>query len=94
MSAREFRAWQIYFQREPMREERADMRAGMIAWTTAVATSGDKKLRVSDFVPKWGPKRKLTVPEMMNHFRCLAIMRGGTVKDGDHNRGNPGGPKR
>ena len=56
MSSSEFREWCVYSGIEPFGEERADLRAGIIASTFASAyrKKGSRRPKPSDFMPKFG----------------------------------------
>ena len=56
MSSRELTEWMCYYEQEPWGEERADLRAGIIASTIANANRAPKKRKKpftpTDFMPK------------------------------------------
>lgn len=56
MTSAEYAEWLAYDRLEPMTEERADWRAGMIAATLAnvYREKGAEPLKPDDFMPKWG----------------------------------------
>ena len=75
-SSRELTEWMAY-EREhgPLGPDRGDWQAANIAYTTGVMAAGKKgrKLKLTDFVLKWGPRKKRQSPEeMLNVFRALA----------------------
>ena len=72
ISAREFAEWIAYGTVEPFGEERADLRAGIIASTVANANSR-KKFQASDFMPKFRPRAQ-TRDEMVNITKKLKAM--------------------
>lgn len=55
MSAAEFASWIAYYRLDPWGESRADLRAGIIASTTANchATKRGVEFKPSDFMPKF-----------------------------------------
>jgi hypothetical protein len=57
MSSREFSEWMAFHDLEPFGEERADLRAGIVASTVANANRDPKKKRKAykpeDFMPKF-----------------------------------------
>lgn len=75
IDAREFAEWMAAYSVEPWGEERADLRAGIIASTTANVTAGNKT-KPGDFMPDFHsePRRVQTAEEMaaaLNLFRDL-----------------------
>lgn len=82
MSHREFVSWLAFYEVEPWGEERADLRAGIVASTVAnchVSRKG-KGFKPSDFMPDFGKaaKRKTgqTREEQMAVFDTLKRMYG------------------
>lgn len=78
ISGREFAEWLAYYQIEPWGEERADLRAGIVASTVANVhrTKSQKAYKPEDFVPKFKVPEKepdrqtweeqLMIVEMLN----------------------------
>lgn len=59
ISSAEFAEWIAFNNLEPFGEERADLRAGIIASTVAnVGSQGRKQFKPQDFMPTYGPQRK------------------------------------
>lgn len=62
ISSRELTEWMAYYQLEPWGEERADLRAGIIAATVANAARDPKKrrrpFRPEEFMPKFDRRRQ------------------------------------
>ena len=56
IDSRELSEWQAYYGINPWGPERADLRAGVIASTTANCMSERGGFKPSDFVPKYGPQ--------------------------------------
>ena len=57
--------WIAYFRIDPFGEERADLRAGIIASTVANAfRSRGRSARPADFMPRFEPKRKQSMADM------------------------------
>ncbi len=55
----QFGEWMVYSNLEPFGEERADLRAGIIASTVANASGSTKKtFKPSDFMPDFGKESK------------------------------------
>ena len=74
MSGREFFRWIAYSVIEPWGEERADLRAAMIASTIANVNRGKGRpvVPIERFMPKFGPKqpaKKQSVQDMMATFK-------------------------
>ena len=61
LTYRELVKWQVYFSTQPFSEERADLRAGVIASTIANSRPrkrGSKDMKASDFVLKFEEEEK------------------------------------
>lgn len=58
VDSREFAMWRAYYEVEPWGEERADLRAGIIAHTTYTMRKGKggKTLSPADFMPQFGTR--------------------------------------
>lgn len=72
--SRELAEWRAYeSEYGPLGPERGDWQAANIAYTVAVMAAGKKgkRLKVTDFVLKWAPKRRKSAEEMLNVFRAL-----------------------
>ena len=65
--SREFAEWQAYYELEPWGEERADLRAGIVASTIANVNRGKgKSFKPGDFMPEFDkPAPKHQTPEQM-----------------------------
>ena len=65
-NSRQFAEWQAYYQVEPWGEERADLRAGIVASTIANVNrgKGQKPFKPSDFMPDFEPKKPQTAEQM------------------------------
>lgn len=88
IDARELIEWQAFYTLEPFGDERADLRAGVIAATMANAWrgKGQKAASPQDFVMKFG-RREDVSPDMLR----LAAMKanaalGGRIKHRHDNR--------
>ena len=70
IDAREFATWMAYARVEPFGEERADLRAGIVAATIANANRGKgiKAFEPADFMPTFESKRKQTADEMQSRM--------------------------
>lgn len=62
----EFAEWFAFFRLEPWGEERADLRSGIIAATTAnCAAQGRKQFKAEDFMPRYGrPRQRQSIADM------------------------------
>ena len=82
MPYRVFCEWQTYAQMEPFGEERADLRAGIVAATVAnclARRKGQPAFRASDFMPLFDrPKRREPTPgELFNQVQMINKLFGG-----------------
>ncbi len=82
MSSREFVEWMAYYEFEPFGEERADLRAGIVASTVANASRDPKRrrnpFRPLDFMPRFdGPKRPKGVQSMLKIVEMFNAALGG-----------------
>ncbi len=84
MSAREFREWQEFYKLEPFGEERADLRAAIVAATMANIwrDKSAEPVEVSAFMPKFGAEEETEeVPDwqrMLAMAEAMTAMMGGT----------------
>jgi len=60
ISSRELAEWMAYFEIDPFGEERADLRAGIVASTVANSQRGRRgtAFKPKDFMPKFGQTRQ------------------------------------
>lgn len=68
MSLRTLNEWRAYSEVEPFGEERADVRAAIIAATVANASRtkrGQRAFKIGDFMPEYGRKTARQTPEEM-----------------------------
>jgi len=74
VSALEFKSWVEFYGLEPWGEERADLRAGIIASTFANCHTrrGGKPYQPKDFMPRYGPPERMTDEEMASKFAAFA----------------------
>jgi len=72
VSSRELTEWQAYYGIEPFGEERSDLRAGIVAATTANAFRGKgaKPFKPQDFMPGFGAKKQ-DWREMLETVRAI-----------------------
>lgn len=87
MGSRELSEWMAYEQIEPFGEQRADLRAAIIAATVANALRGRKSRRrwkPADFMPVFARKRTATPDELLAKARAINMALGGK----DLTRGN------
>lgn len=87
MTAAEFMEWCAYYTIEPWGEERADLRAAIVAATVANGNRGKKQkpYKVEDFMPKFGPdagRKKMSDAQIENVFVAIAALAGGMRKRG------------
>ena len=88
-NARQFAEWRAYYQIEPWGEERADLRAGIIASTIANVNrgKGQKAFMPSDFMPDFDRKPK----QPMSDEQMFAVMTQFTAQHNARNvRGRTG----
>lgn len=79
-TSREMTEWMIYLSLEPSGEERADLRAGIVACTIAnsVRGKGTKPTKPQDFMPKFDNRvEEQTEEEIMFAAQSMAIAFGG-----------------
>jgi len=70
ISSKELTEWMAFYSVEPFGEERSDIRAAIIACTCAQIWS-KKKLKVNDFMPKFGPKPEQSPDQMKSILKAL-----------------------
>ncbi|MFA5161866.1 MAG: DUF4035 domain-containing protein [Elusimicrobiales bacterium] len=82
VSSRELTEWQTYYELEPFGEDRADLRAGIVASTVANVSrkSGTKPYKAQDFMPKFG-KEKQDWREQLEMVKAINAALGGTNGD-------------
>ena len=82
ISSRELTEWQAYYGLEPFGEDRADLRAGIVASTVAnvYRKSGTQPYKAQDFMPKFG-KEKQDWREQLEMVKTINAALGG--KNGD-----------
>lgn len=68
-----------YAKLEPFGEERADLRAGIVAATIANAhrRKGSKPFKPSDFMPAFGPQEAQSVEQQLGLVEMLNVAFGG-----------------
>ena len=94
ISAEQFAEWAAYAEIEPWGEDRADLRAGIIASTVANAHRDVKRkpdqFTPQEFMPKFETKRRKklqTWQEQLNIARLITLALGGTDGTEIHGRG-------
>lgn len=81
ISSAEFAEWIAYAQQEPFDEERADLRAGIIASTAAnIATQGRHHFKPQDFMPSYSGQQKPRQSLEAMKAVLLAASKMGTAK--------------
>lgn len=86
MPYRVYQDWMTYSELEPFGEERADLRAGIIATTIAnclARRKGKPAFRVKDFMPEFDrpPRVKRTPDDMLKQVKLLNMLYGGKFVD-------------
>ncbi len=79
ISSAEFSEWLAYYQVEPFGEERADLRAAIIASTQA-STMTNKRFKPAEFMPEYGPKARKSPAQIRDLLRIYLE----TAKHGHH----------
>jgi hypothetical protein len=86
LSSTQFNEWLAYAALEPFGEERADLRAGIVASTLANVNrrKGQRALKPRDFMPKFGKRvrREQTWQEQLQIAKMWAAAVGGVVAPG------------
>jgi hypothetical protein len=93
MPWRVFVGWMQYAQAEPFGEERADVRAAIVATTVANCLAREKgkpPFKLADFMPRFGqPGKRKTADDLFKQVKWLNMLMGGEFvdkrksKDGD-----------
>jgi len=84
MPHRVFLEWIEYTRIEPFGEERADLRAGIVASTIAnclARKKGQPAFEVKDFMPNFAPPKQKTADELFGQVRFLNFLFGGEYTD-------------
>ena len=78
-NSRELTEWSIYLHIEPHGEERADLRAGIVASTVANANrkKGSKAFKATDFMPKFDEQEQ-SIEQQKAAAEALILAFGGT----------------
>lgn len=81
--SRELAEWRAYYALEPFGENRADLRAGIVAATTAnlFRKNGAPPYKPQDFMPKFGRERQ-DWRQQLEKVKAINAALGG--KNGDH----------
>ncbi|MFA5162089.1 MAG: DUF4035 domain-containing protein [Elusimicrobiales bacterium] len=92
ISSRELTEWQAYYGIEPFGEERADLRAGIIAATGANVFRGKgiKPYKPQDFMPKFGGETQ-DWRQMLAKVRIINAALGGKYGDNRQPDSEPDG---
>jgi hypothetical protein len=78
VSSRELTEWMAYYEMEPFGEERADLRAGIIASTVAnVNRAKGKAYKPQDFMPKFERRGQKTWQEILTAVERMNALLGG-----------------
>ncbi len=72
ISSPEFVRWQAYYELEPFGEERADLRAGIVASTIVNVQrgKGQRAVKATDFMPEFGKKAKQKMTRKQMAFKA------------------------
>lgn len=73
IDSRELAEWAAYYGLNPWGEERADLRAGVIASTVVNSLSEKGGFKPSDFMPKYGPQPE-EKPKSMSELKSAAMV--------------------
>ncbi len=90
MSAREFAEWMAYYQLEPFGEERADLRAAIVAKTIADVNTpkGARRAKLTEFMPRF-EREEQTVEQQISIAAMLTAAFGGKdERHGDESHDN------
>lgn len=95
VSSRELSEWRAYYGLEPFGEDRADLRAGIVASTMAnvFRKSGTNPYKAQDFMPKFG-KEKQDWREQLELVKSINAALGGTYGDDRQPDSEPDGENR
>lgn len=75
MTVKQLRGWMAYYEIEPWGEDRADLRAGIVAATVANAyRARGPALKPGDFMPVFDKPRQQTQAEQLALFKHFAAM--------------------
>jgi hypothetical protein len=82
MDAAELQEWVAYYELDPWTQDRADLRAGIVAATVANANSTKGKFRPADFMVDYAKRhREPKTPEQLKDMaRIITAMMGGKVE--------------
>ena len=77
-----FLEWIEYYKLEPFGEERADLRAGIVASTIANVNrgKGQRAYKPSEFMPKFGDKVRKTAKQMWQTLMAFSSAQNATVR--------------
>lgn len=81
ISSQELTEWMAYSQVEPWGEDRADLRAGIVAATVANAQRDKKRkhspYKAKDFIPQFGRRRGKSTEDLLRYVEHLNLAFGG-----------------
>jgi len=82
ISSREFAEWIAYSTIEPFGEERADLRAGIIASVIANVNrgKGHAPYKPRDFMPTFGESRRQSAQEIIARLKAFAAAHNAAIK--------------
>ena len=74
MDAAEFQGWVAYSELDPWTEDRADLRAGIVAATVANANSTKGKFRPRDFMVDYSKRHSEREPKTSEQIKHVAML--------------------
>ena len=80
LDAAELQEWLAYYALDPWTEDRADLRAGVVAAVVANVNSKRGRFKPSDFMPRYGPPRKRSGSELRGIAERWNAVLGGIVR--------------
>lgn len=80
LDAGELHEWFAYYALDPWTEDRADLRAGVVAAVIANVNSKRGKFKASDFMPKYEPPRTRSSSDLKGIAERWNAVLGGTVQ--------------
>ena len=83
MDAAEFVHWIAYQDIDPITDDRADLRAGIVASVVANCLTNKHDFKPTDFLPQYGkaPAEEMTEDELQLAGLKLVALMGGTVSE-------------
>lgn len=82
LDAAELHEWIAYYGLDPWTEDRADLRAGVVAAVIANTHTKKGRFKPSDFMPKYEPPRRLSGADLKAMAQRWNAVLGGLVRTG------------